>query len=188
LVIKPDQTENLSPAPGFDLTDNDPNYIRKWMVTYPRNLEKGHELTEENLPNDTVKWMPIFAERRGLINLYRKFQSIELTSYPTQNRYVWLKTNIKSTIKQTVKIDLGYSKEIYLFVNHHLLDSKKNEAGRLYAKNPGGRISVTNATIEIPLNPGDNEIVIGVDSPLYGWGIMARIENLRNLTIDNQIL
>ena len=185
LVIRPDQTEGLSPAAGFDLTDNDPNYIRRWQVSYPRKLDIGQQLTEDDLPGDTVKWMPITAERRGLINLYRKFESTELTSYPVNNRYVWLKTVVKSSAKQTVKVDFGYSKEVYVFINKRLLYEGKNEAGQRYAKNPGGRIAVTNATIEIPLNQGDNEIIIGIAAPLYGWGIMARVESLTNLNIAN---
>lgn len=185
LVIMPNQTEGLAPAAGPDLTDNDPNYIRQWQVNYPRNINKGCELTEDDLPKDTVTWMPIQAERRGFINLYRKFESTELTSYPLKNRYVWLKTNIKSTTKQTVKLDFGFNKEVYVFINKRSLYNGKNEAGERYAKNPGGRIAVTNSTLEIPVNPGDNQLLIGIDAPLYGWGIMARVENLFNLTIAN---
>jgi len=185
LVISPGKTEGLSASPGFDLTDNDPNYIRKWWISDPYILEKGREVQETDQPADTVHWMPIESERRGLINIYRKFQSTELTSYPKKNRFVWLKTTINSTMKQTLKIDLGYSKEIFLFINKRLLYTGKNEAGRLYAKVPGGRISVTNSTVEIPLEAGTNELLIAISSPLYGWGVMARVQRLNGLTIQN---
>ena len=185
LVISPGKTEGLSASPGFDLTDNDPNYIRKWWISDPYILEKGREVQETDQPADTVHWMPIESERRGLINIYRKFQSTELTSYPKKNRFVWLKTTINSTMKQTLKIDLGYSKEIFLFINKRLLYTGKNEAGRLYAKVPGGRISVTNSTVEIPLEAGANELLIAISSPLYGWGVMARVQRLNGLTIQN---
>lgn len=185
LVISPGKTEGLSASPGFDLTDNDPNYIRKWWISDPYILEKGREVQETDQPADTVHWMPIESERRGLINIYRKFQSTELTSYPKKNRFVWLKTTINSTMKQTLKIDLGYSKEIFLFINKRLLYTGKNEAGRLYAKVPGGRISVTNSTVEIPLEAGANELLIAISSPLYGWGVMARVQSLNGLTIQN---
>ena len=185
LVISPGKTEGLSASPGFDLTDNDPNYIRKWWISDPYILEKGREIQETDQPADTVHWMPIESERRGLINIYRKFQSTELTSYPKKNRFVWLKTTINSTMKQTLKLDLAYSKEIFLFINKRLLYTGKNEAGRLYAKVPGGRISVTNSTVEIPLEAGANELLIAISSPLYGWGVMARVQRLNGLTIQN---
>lgn len=185
LVISPGKTEGLPAYPGFDLTDNDPNYIRNWWISNPLILQKGSEIQESDPPADTVSWMPIESERRGLINIYRKFHSTELTSYPKQNRFVWLKTNINSTIKQTLKLDLGYSKEVFLFINKRLLYTGQNEAGKLYAKVPGGRIAVTNSTVEIPLEAGSNELLIAISSPLYGWGIMARVQNLNGLSIQN---
>jgi len=185
LVIKPDQTEGLSPVAGIDVTDNDPNYIRHWQVSYPRIQQKGSEMTEDSLPKDTVKWMPIAAERRGLINLNRRFGSPELTSYPVHNRYVWLKTNIKSTVNKVVKLDLGFNKEMVVFANERLIYRGKNDWDAINEKNPDGRLAITNLTLEVLVKPGDNEILIGVASPLYGWGVMARVENERGLTIAN---
>ncbi len=94
LVISPGKTEGLPASPGFDLTDNDPNYIRNWWISDPHILEKGREVQETDEPADTTFWMPIEAERRGLINIYRKFPGTELTSYPKKNRFVWLKTSL----------------------------------------------------------------------------------------------
>jgi hypothetical protein len=108
-----------------------------------------------------------------------------LGSYPLQNRYVWLKTNIRSAAKQIAKMDLGYNKNIYVFINRKLLYIGKNEAGHPYAKNPSGRIAISNTMIEIPVLSGDNEILIGIAAPLYGWGIIGRVESLNGLTIDN---
>ena len=155
LVIKPDQTEGLSPVAGIDVTDNDPNYIRNWQVSYPRNLDKGVMLTKDSLPKDSVKWMPISAERRGLINLNRKFGSPELTSYPVHNRYVWLKTNIKSTVTKIVKLDLGFNKEMVIFANKRLIYRGNNDWNEVILKNPDGRIALTNLTLDVLVKPGD---------------------------------
>ncbi|MBB6130008.1 hypothetical protein [Mucilaginibacter lappiensis] len=185
LIIKPDETEGLSPAEGLDITDNDPRYIRNWQVTYPQYLEKGHELTEDDLPKDTTQWQPIVAERRGIINLSRRFEGEEFTSYPKRNRYTWLKTTIKADIKRSIKIDFGFNKEVYVFINRKLVYNGKNGAGKLYEKNPGGRVDVSNYILEVPLKQGDNELLIGIANQIEGWGMVARLENLDGVTIQN---
>jgi len=170
LVIKPGQTEGLSPDAGMDLTDNDPTYVRKWEVTKPRFIAMNQELTAADLPTDTTQWQPIVAERRGLINLNRKFEGPEFTSYPKSRRYVWLRTTIRSDKKQNVKLQLGFNKEVYVFINKELLYIDKNEAGELYQKYPGGRLDVSNTSFNVPLKEGPNELMIGIAVKDYGWG------------------
>jgi hypothetical protein len=185
LVISPNQTENLSPTEGPDWTDNDPTYIRRWQVTLPKYLERGRELTADDLPTDTAKWQPISTERRGLVNLIRRFEGNEFTSYPKTRRYVWLKTNIHSVKRQKTKLQLGFNKEVYVFLNKELLYIDKNEAGELYQKYPGGLLDIANTSFNLPLKEGDNELIIGIAVQNYGWGIAARVESLRDLFIQN---
>lgn len=185
LVVKLDVTENLSPSEGLDWTDNDPAYIRKWEVTNPLYLSKNQELTIEDLPKDTTAWQSIVAERHSLINLSRKFQGPEFTSYPISRRYVWLKTTIHSNLKQNVKMQLGFNKEVYLFINRNLLYVDKNEAGKSFQKFPGGLLDIANTAVVLPLKEGDNELLIGIAVKDYAWGIVARMESLRQIFINN---
>jgi hypothetical protein len=187
LVIKPGATEGLSPAEGLDWSENDPTYIRQWQVTNPQLLGDGMELSEKNLPSDTVTWQPIATERRGLVNLVRKFEGPELTSYPKSRRYVWLKTYINSLDEQKVKLQLGFNKEVYVFMNRRLLYTDKNEAGMLYNKYPGGLLDIANTSFFLPLQKGKNELLIGVAVQNYGWGIAARVESLKNIFISSPI-
>ena len=183
LVIKPGATENLPSLEGPDWTDNDPSYLRKWMVTNPKILAKGRELIADDFPTDSTKWESIVAERRGLINLIRKFKG-ELTSYPEDRRYVWLKTNIKSLKRQRVGMQLGFNKEVYVFVNKRLVYIDKNSAEERLQKYPGGLLDIANTEFELPLKQGDNEILIGIAVKNYGWGIIARIKSLDDLFIQ----
>jgi len=184
LVIQPGVTADLSPAEGLDWTDNDPNYLRKWHVSEPHNLSKNQELTTDDLPADSTHWALIRSERRGLINLSRQFQGPELTSYPKSRRYVWLKTNIRSNRKQNVRMQLGFNKEVYVFINRKPLFFDKNEAGQAYQKFPGGLLDIANIAFQLPLTEGNNELLIGIAVQNYGWGIVARIESLQDLFID----
>ncbi|PYF76752.1 LamG domain-containing protein [Pedobacter nutrimenti] len=183
LVIKPGATEQLSPLEGPDWTDNDPSYMRKWMVTAPKTLEKGRELTAEDLPSEATPWQPIDAERRGLINLIRRFKG-ELTSYPKERRYVWLKTTIRSLKQQHVGMQLGFNKEVYVFLNKRLIYIDKNSAEERLQKYPGGLLDIGNTEFDLPLKEGDNEVLIGIAAKNYGWGIMARIKSLDYLFIQ----
>ena len=52
-------------------------------------------------------------------------------------------------------------------------------------KQPGGRCSIENTSFSIPLKKGENELLIGVGNFFYGWGIVARFDNLVDLTLKN---
>jgi hypothetical protein len=174
LVVKPDVVEDLSPAPGADLTLHDANYIRKWSVTAPVDLQPGHELNGDDFPKEGVAWDSLDAERNGLINVTRK--------YGMENRrYVWLKATIQSTEELQRKLELGFSDEVWVFVNRRMVYVDKNLYLEGMRKNPNGRCSTQNSSFTISLKPGDNELLIGLANDFYGWGIMARLENIVGL-------
>ena len=98
LQVQHDEVEGLSPMPGLDVHDNDPRYIRKWHVTEPIMMEPNIDFKNEYSPDDETTWEEIAAERRGLINLTRKY-GIENDA----RRMVWLKTTINSEETQEKK-------------------------------------------------------------------------------------
>ena len=180
LIIKPNETEELLPAEGIDPVKHDVNYIRRWDVTSAHIMGQGRELTNQDLPKDTTKWTPMLAERRGVVNLSRKFGSSDSA------RYVWLKTTINSTKEQVVQMQLGFCDEVYVFVNKQLVDADKNQFGMTLSKFPDGCLNIDNSTINIPLKQGANEVLIGVVNNFYSWAIVARMRNLHGLSILQQ--
>lgn len=188
LVVKPNETEGLSAEEGADLTNHDINYIRRWDVSASQFLESGRELIIKDLPTDTTKWKPILAERRGLINLTRVFGGIEnrYGGVQDKNRYVWLKTTIHSTKEQIARIQLGFSDEVYVFINRGLLYVDKNQYPQPIRKYPDGRLDIANSAFDIPLKAGDNELIIGVSNYFYGWGIVARMQSMDGITVLQQ--
>jgi hypothetical protein len=177
LVIKPNETEGLSPVEGIDPVKHDVNYIRRWDVTSAQLMAQGRQLIDQDLPKDTTKWTPVAAERRGVINLSRKFGSSDT------GRYVWLKTTVNSTKEQVVQMQLGFCDEVYVFVNKKLVDADKNQFGLPLSKFPDGCLNIDNSTINIPLKQGSNELLIGIVNNFYSWAIVARMRNLHNLSI-----
>ena len=84
---------------------------------------------------------------------------------------VWLKTTIHSDTAQQEHVTLGWSREIFVFVNGQLIFADKN----LYQppearKAPDGRLSLDNGSLMLPLRAGDNELVVAVLDNFYGWG------------------
>jgi len=175
LVLKPNITEGLSPSAGFDLTNHDVYYLRKWKLSNPISLPIGQEPIFNKLPSDSIFVNSIEVERRGLINLTRKFGKTP------ERRMVWLKLN--SDRMQNKKIQMGFSDDMWVFVNNQFTFVDKNVYDNANVrKYPDGRISLLNSSFSINLKQGENEILVGVANHFYGWGIIARLENLEGIT------
>lgn len=178
LVIKPNEVEGLSSTEGFDPTWHDNRYLRNWQFSQPVALPRGQELTNDNLPDITTRWQDITAERRGLVNLTRVYGV-------DSRRAVWLRTKVITKKAQKLKIDLGFSDEVWVFVNENFASADKNLYSQNVRKKPDGRISVDNSTIEIALREGENELLIGLANDFFGWGLIARIHDLEGITLDS---
>ncbi|SEW53820.1 hypothetical protein [Chitinophaga arvensicola] len=178
LVVKPAQTEALSPDAGIDITDNDPRYLRQWQLSTPITTPVNLDFSLDWKPAKDAAWESIWAERKGLINLTRKFGGMA----DRARRIVWLKTNIHSTVAQVRQVSLGFSDEVWVFVNGNFAYVDKNLYSLPAMKQPDGRCSIDNASFSLPLKAGDNEVMIAVANNFYGWGIIARLDKFENLT------
>ncbi|MBO9199551.1 MULTISPECIES: hypothetical protein [Niastella] len=184
LVIKPDVVEDLAPGPGYIPTYNDTRYLRHWQVSETSDFAYGKEIlptlpymggtrARATLPDSTTKWTPIAAEVRDLVNLTRIFGGVKNNN----RRLVWLKTTIESDKEQERILHLGFSDEIWLFVNGQILYTDKNHFGSPGQKFPAGRCTIENTQVKLPLKKGRNEILIGLANYFYGWGIIARLDD-----------
>ena len=182
--VSPGQTPGLGEGPIYDLTRNDPRYLRYWEVTDPVSLELdatplplpvGNEVPA--LPGNDAGWSPVAAERFGLINLSRQFGP---TPYGEQ-RVVWLRTTLTAEEAQVRRLDLGFSDGVLLFLNGGLLGMDRTVYQAPGMTEPEGRLSVDNSSWDLPLRAGDNELLIAVTNFFYGWGIVARLDDARDL-------
>jgi hypothetical protein len=46
---------------------------------------------------------------------------------------------------------------------------------------------IENTLFRVPLNEGENQLLIGVANSFYGWGIVARLDKLTDLTLENNL-
>ena len=173
MVITPDAVDGLSPEPAKDLLDGDRGLVRNWRLSTFSALPNGRDPMYSEMPGAPQEWKSISTERGGLVNISREY------GRPLQepNRAVaWLKTTITSDKKQTKKVEIGWTREVWVFVNGKLLYADKNlwevEGSR---KAPDGRCSLENGAFTLPLEAGDNEVAVALANNFYGWGLMLRL-------------
>lgn len=190
LVLKPDAVENLSPAAGYRLSGNDSRYLRHWEVTEPREFPYGQEVVHNypymggspvvsQLPDSTQRWSPISAGEREIVNLSRVFGRVP----DNGRRLVWLRTSIGSDRQRERILNLGFSDEVWVFVNGQALYADKNHFASPGQKFPKGRCTIENSEVRIPLRQGKNEILIGLANYFYGWGLVARLDDTDGLRL-----
>lgn len=193
LVLRPDVVDDLPAVAGYISTYNDTRYLRHWEVSATRDLPQGKDIilplpymggtpAQAELPDSTTQWTPIHAESRGIINLTRKFGRVENIN----RRLVWLKTTITSDRAQERILNLGFSDEIWLFVNGQLLYIDKNHFATPAQKFPKGRCTIENAAVKLPLQQGKNEVLIGLTNYFYGWGIVARLDDVDGIHFPSE--
>lgn len=179
LVITPGATDGLTPEPEPDSSDTDKRLVRNWQLSAWSTLDAGKEPAYSDLPANG--WSPVEAERAGLVNISRVY------GLPTDRKtrtLAWLKTTIVSNKAQTKKVDFGWVREAWVFVNGKLVYSDKNMYMPPEArKKPDGRLSLDNGSFDLPLQAGKNDIAIAVATQFYGWGIEMRLADLNGIKL-----
>ena len=171
MVIAPDAVDGLSPEPAGDLLEGDRGLVRNLSAFSA--LPNGKDPTYKELPSTSQEWRTISTERNGLVNLSREYGR----PLPEPNRAVaWLKTTITSDKKQTKKVDIGWTRELWVFVNGKLVYADKNlfevEGARKF---PDARCSLENGAFTLPLEAGDNEVAVAIANNFFGWGLKLRV-------------
>ena len=122
MVIAPDAVDGLSPEPAGDPLEGDRGLVRNWHLSAFSALPNGKDPAYKDMPSTSQEWQTISTERNGLVNLSREYGR----PLPEPNRAVaWLKTTITSDRKQTKKVDIGWTRELWVFVNGKLVYADK---------------------------------------------------------------
>ncbi len=173
LIITPDAVDSLSPEPARDPLEGDRGLVRNWHLSASAALPNGKDPVYTEMPAASHEWKTISTERNGLVNISRVYGK----PLPEQTRAVaWLKTTITSDSKQTKKVNIGWTRELWVFVNGKLVYADKNlfesEEAR---KIPDARCSLENGAFTLPLEAGDNEVAVAIANNFFGWGMMLRL-------------
>lgn len=173
MVITPDAVEGLSPEPAKDPLEGDRGLVRNWRLSTFSALPNGKDPMYNEMPAASQEWKTVSTERNGLVNLSRVYGR----PLPEPNRALaWVKTTITSDKKQTKRVEIGWTRELWVFVNGKLVYADKNlfevEGARKF---PDGRCSLENGSFPLPLEAGDNEVALAIANEFFGWGVMLRL-------------
>jgi len=173
LVITPDAVEGLSAEPVRDPLDGDGGLVRNWRLSKFSTLPNGKDPSYNEMPGASQEWKAITTERKGLINLSREYGR----PVPEPDRAVaWLKTTITSDQKRTKKVDIGWTREVWVFLNGKPVYADQNLFEREGARKfPDARCSLENGSFTLPLEAGDNEVAVAIANNFFGWGLMLRL-------------
>ena len=97
---------------------------------------------------------------------------------------MWLKTTIRSKTKVEKRAAIGWNDEVWVFVNGRQVYADVNAYRKPeLRKKPDGRLSLDNGSFALPLDAGDNDIVVGVANAFFGWGLMLRLDDASGVTL-----
>jgi hypothetical protein len=176
VVITPGAVEGLSPEPARDPTDADSGIVRAWRLSPVSPLPSGKDATYDDMPRPSEAWKTIAPERNGLVNISRVYG--RPLAEPSR-ALAWLTTTIRSDRKQTKLVNIGWTRELWVFVNGKLAYADKNlfevDGARKF---PDARCSLENGAAMLPLEAGDNEIAVALANNFFGWGLELRLSDL----------
>ncbi len=190
-IVRPNVTEGLPSEEGYDPTYSDSRYLRNWEVTQPLDFPFGKDVfmgiqsnpgvaIDPAYLDSTAIWKPIKAGHRAFVNLTKEYGGSDIGP----RKLAWIKTVISSERDQEKRVDLGFSDEVWVFINGQPLHTDRNYYGSPSMKSPRGRCTIENTSFQLPLQKGENEILIGLTNYFYGWGIIARLENTDGLKFN----
>jgi hypothetical protein len=173
MVITPGAPAGLSPDAARDPLDGDRGLVHNWRLSPFATLPAGKDALYADMPGASPEWKSISTERKGLVNLSREYG---LPVHQPNRAVAWLKTTITSDKVQTKNVEIGWTRELWVFVNGKLVYAAKNiyddESER---KAPDGRCALENGSFTLPLEAGDNEVAVALANNFFGWGLMVRL-------------
>jgi hypothetical protein len=130
------------------------------------------------MPPKGKAWRTATAETKGLVNFSHEVGSAKDGAVIS---LAWARTTLVSGKAQSKTVQIGWVREIWVYVNGTLVFSGRNVEGLPAAKAADERISLENGSFGLPLKKGKNEIAIALDDNLpgnmqhYGWGMELKL-------------
>lgn len=200
LVVTPGKIDGLAPDGAMATTRPDGHFFRYWFAAMPFVVpSRMSKPLSENIgmapryasipPASSTSWRAIATDSNGLLNLTRTFGGAQTGDAIVG---IWLKTTIHSDRAQVKQVAVGWTREVWVFVNGKQVIASRNLYGVPGAsKNPDGRLSLANGTFALPLREGRNEIAVMLDDNFagglqhFGWGLEMRLNDLKYTAWDD---
>lgn len=125
------------------------------------------ERTPQQQGLEGLAWKSVTAEASGLLDIARFIKRT-----PGEPEFVWARKMLHAETARTLQLEFGYSDYVSIFLNGRLLFAG-NSAYR--SRSPGfAGIVGLNDTLYLPLEKGENELLLLVGESFGGWGLICR--------------
>lgn len=172
--------EGLPAQTADDPALKDARLVRNWQISAPAKLPAGADPSLTTLPATKAGWAAFPAETGGLVNVTRRYGVTE------ERSMVWLRTTIRAAAKADKRAAIGWNDEVWVFVNGKQVYADKNlyqDTPAEKRKTPDGRLSLENGAFTLPLEAGDNEVVVALANKFFGWGLQLRLDDADRITL-----
>ncbi len=124
-------------------------------------------------------WRVVHTDSTGRLNIAAH------TGFPrgAQQGTVFARVTIRSDRAQVKKLNFGFSDRASVFLNGHLLFTGNNTY-RSRSLRYLGAMTLNNDAIYLNLREGENELVFAVSEAFGGWGLVARLGDMRDVSIS----
>ena len=196
LLITP---AKVSSSAARTLGERRDGFLRHWQISTPSVLPSvldtkidapmGVQPPYASMPVDGEAWKTTTAETKGLVNFSRDVGSARSGAVIS---LAWARTNLVSDRAQLKTVQIGWVREIWVYVNGVLVFTGRNIEGFPAAKAADERISLENGTFSLPLKKGKNEIAIALDDNLpgntqhFGWGMELKLRDSTGIGLSLQ--
>ena len=175
-VTKLDTVLSSKPEPT---TASKKTYISNWLISEP--YDNYDFIIEKPFLNDSIvsKWQKIKTEENHLMNLNRHF------TFSKSKNTVLAKVIINSKKPQKKKLYVGFSDKIRIYLNTESIFTGDNSFHESDKFEDRGYVLDKHQTIELPLEKGENEVILEISEKKFGWGFITQLENLKGIEIIN---
>jgi hypothetical protein len=145
-----------------------PGIISTWQLSQPLPLpevDSERHYADQDLPE--LSWQTVESEPSGLLDISRTHGRIGAAP-----DCVWARTTLHADADEVRKIQLGYSDLIVVFLNGTVIF----EGSSVYRQRDPSFLGIIGPhdAVYLPLQQGDNELLLLVAEVMGGWGFMAR--------------
>ncbi|MFC2160602.1 SMP-30/gluconolactonase/LRE family protein [Acidobacteriota bacterium] len=143
--------------------------LLNWDLSEPVKITQiDREKAPSNTQLNSLHWTKITGESAGLVDISRTF-----AKQGTDPDCVLARTIVSSETDQMKRLHFGYSDEVSIFLNGHILFRGNNEYRRRSARFLG--VAGLNDSVYLPLKKGKNELLFMVTENFGGWGFICRL-------------
>ncbi len=175
VVIRPGVADFDFPEP--EAVEPPAGVVKQWRVSPA--FKSGGDLTE--IPAEILAaegWQTLDADSTGLVVIGKD------VAKPDGARRAAAVARIVVHVAATARrrFDFGYSDEVSVFLNGKLLFSGNDTYSFNFPRRQG-LITLDQGTLYLPLNEGDNELLLVVTDVFGGWGVMGRFPDGEGLEV-----